>query len=36
MKKILVSQRRDVITGRDEERDATDVRIGKMLFDLGF
>lgn len=36
MKKILVSQRRDAIAGRDEERDATDVRIGKMLFDLGF
>lgn len=36
MKKILVSQRRDAIAGRDEQRDATDVRIGKMLFELGF
>lgn len=36
MKKIIVSQRRDSIVGRDEERDAMDVRIGKLLFDLGF
>lgn len=35
MKKILVTQRRDAIAGRDEERDATDARIGKMLFELG-
>lgn len=36
MRKILISQRRDPVEGRDEERDATDVRIGKMLFELGF
>lgn len=36
MKRILISQRRDRIVGRDEERDATDVRIGKILFDFGF
>lgn len=36
MKRILISQRRDCIEGRDEERDATDTRIGKILFELGF
>lgn len=36
MKKIAISQRRDAIPGRDEVRDATDVKIGKILFDLGF
>lgn len=36
MKKIVISQRRDDIPGRDETRDATDVKIGKILFDLGF
>lgn len=36
MKRIIISQRRDKIAGRDEERDASDVRIGKMLFELGY
>lgn len=36
MKKILISQRRDPVLGRDEERDAMDVRIAKIFFDLGF
>lgn len=36
MKKIVITQRRDAIAGRDEERDATDVKIGKIFFDLGF
>ncbi|HLU06901.1 MAG TPA: gamma-glutamyl-gamma-aminobutyrate hydrolase family protein [Woeseiaceae bacterium] len=36
MKRILISQRRDAIPGRKEERDATDTRIGKILFELGF
>ena len=36
MKKIIISQRRDKIANRDEERDATDVRIGNLLFELGF
>ena len=36
MKKILISQRRDGIDGRDEERDALDTRWAKILFDLGF
>lgn len=36
MKKIIISQRRDKIANRDEERDATDVRIGSLLFELGF
>ena len=36
MKKILISQRRDRVAGRDETRDALDVRWAKILFDLGF
>lgn len=36
MKKILISQRRDSIVGRDEVRDALDTRWAKVLFDLGF
>ncbi len=36
MKRILVSQRRDKVVGRDETRDALDVRWAKILFDLGF
>lgn len=36
MKKILISQRRDPIEGRDEERDGMDVRIAKIFFDLDF
>ena len=36
MKKILITQRCDKIDGRDETRDALDVRWAKILFDLGF
>lgn len=36
MKKILISQRRDPVEGRDEVRDGMDVRIAKIFFDLGF
>ncbi|MDS0900459.1 gamma-glutamyl-gamma-aminobutyrate hydrolase family protein [Morganella morganii] len=36
MKKILISQRRDHVSGIDEERDGIDVRTPKLLFDLGF
>lgn len=36
MKKIVITQRRDEVVGKDEQRDATDVKIGKILFDLGF
>ncbi len=36
MKRILISQRLDAITGRDEERDALDVRWAQLLFSLGF
>ena len=34
--KIAISQRRDKIDGRDEVRDALDVRVGQFLWDLGF
>lgn len=33
---IAISQRRDQIAGRDEQRDGMDVRIAKIFFDLGF
>ena len=36
MKRILISQRRDNIAGRDETRDALDVRWAKILFNLGY
>lgn len=36
MKKILISQRRDGIVGRNEVRDTLDTRWAKILFDLGF
>lgn len=36
MKKILISQRRDPVPGRDEERDGMDVRLAKIFFDLGY
>lgn len=36
MKRILISQRRDPVPNRDEERDSMDVRIAKMVFDLGY
>lgn len=36
MKKILISQRRDFIDGRGEDRDALDARWASFLFDLGF
>ena len=32
MKKIVITQRRDEVVGKDEQRDATDVKIGKILF----
>jgi N5-(cytidine 5'-diphosphoramidyl)-L-glutamine hydrolase len=35
MKNILISQRRDIIDGRDEARDALDTRWANILFDLG-
>jgi len=34
--KIAISQRRDQIDGRNEARDALDIRIGELLWDLGF
>lgn len=36
MRRIAVSQRRDAIAGRDETRDALDVRLGGLLWNLGF
>lgn len=36
MKIILISQRRDEVAGREETRDALDVRWAKILFTLGF
>ena len=36
MKCILISQRRDRIESRNENRDALDVRWASLLFDLGF
>lgn len=36
MKKIVISQRRDKIPNRDEERDGMDVKIASIFFDLGF
>lgn len=36
MKRIAVSQRRDAIAGHDETRDAMDVRLGGLLWTLGF
>ncbi len=36
MKKILISQRSDMVAGRNETRDALDVRWAKVLFNLGF
>lgn len=36
MKRILISQRLDAVPGRDEERDALDVRWAELLFSLGF
>lgn len=36
MKRILISQRLDAVPGRDEERDALDVRWAQLLFSLGF
>jgi gamma-glutamyl-gamma-aminobutyrate hydrolase PuuD len=35
-KKIAISQRRDQIDGRNEVRDALDIRVGQFLWDLGF
>jgi gamma-glutamyl-gamma-aminobutyrate hydrolase PuuD len=35
-RRILVSQRRDKVAGRDEVRDALDVRLTALLWDLGF
>jgi gamma-glutamyl-gamma-aminobutyrate hydrolase PuuD len=34
--RILVSQRLDVVAGRDEFRDALDTRLSKLLWELGF
>lgn len=36
MKRILISQRRDPVPGRDEIRDSLDVRLPSILFNLGF
>lgn len=36
MKKIVISQRRDKIPNRDEERDGVDVKLASILYDLGF
>lgn len=36
MKTIVISQRRDSIPGRDEERDAMDVKIAPLFYELGF
>lgn len=36
MKKILISQRRDKIPNRDEERDGMDVRLAPLFYNLGF
>ncbi len=36
MKRILISQRRDIVSGRDETRDGLDVVWAKLLFLLGF
>jgi gamma-glutamyl-gamma-aminobutyrate hydrolase PuuD len=35
-RRVLVSQRRDIIAGRDEVRDALDVRLCALLWELGF
>ena len=36
MKKIIISQRRDKIPNRDEERDGMDVKIAPLFYELGF
>lgn len=36
MKTIAISQRRDKVLGRDEERDAMDVRLAPIFYDQGF
>lgn len=36
MKRVAISQRSDPIAGRDETRDALDVRFAPMLWDMGF
>lgn len=36
MKKILITQRCDVIEGREEIREALDIKWANILFDLGF
>lgn len=36
MKTILISQRRDAVPGRDEERDGMDVRLAPIFYELGF
>jgi putative glutamine amidotransferase len=35
-KRVLVSQRRDAVAGRDEVRDSLDVRLSALLWELGF
>lgn len=35
-RRVLVSQRRDAVAGRDEVRDALDVRLSALLWELGF
>ena len=35
MKRIAVSQRVDAVPGRDERRDALDIRLGRLLWTLG-
>lgn len=34
--RIAISQRRDAVAGRDEERDGLDVRLSGLLWELGF
>ena len=36
MKRIAISQRLDPVPGRDERRDGLDVRLGDLLWSLGF
>lgn len=36
MKTILISQRRDAVPNRDEERDGMDVRLAAIFYELGF
>jgi len=36
VKRVAISQRSDPIAGRDETRDAVDVRFGEILWDMGF